>query len=101
MVHNQEGTLLYILTVLIFVISSIHCHEYHIIPSSSDPCPIRSYFTLSELTNNISNYLNSDNITLVFLPRDHSLETELRISDVHSLKLEKSNISLRTMIIIM
>ena len=94
-------TLLYVLALLVFVTSSIHCHTlfYNIIPASSDACPTQPCFTLSEITNSSINISSSNTVTLNFNPGNHILESELRIGDIQSLNLEKSNLSLDTKII--
>ena len=89
-------TLLYI---IIFVISGIHCHTYHIISTASYPCQTQPCFTLSEFTSISNNFLNSSTIILLLQPGEHVLKTELRIVDTHSFKLEKSNLSLHTEIV--
>ncbi len=49
---------------------------YHIRPTSESPCPYEDCLTLSVYASETSRYFNnSDNLTLVFLPGEHVLNT--------------------------
>ena len=63
---------------------------YHITPSASDPCPTETCLTLSQFADNSTNFLNSTNTTLIFLPGNHNLESQILFANV-------SNISMLTM----
>ena len=97
MIQYQEGVSY--IVALILVSSSIDGQFCHIKPLPSDPCPKQPCFTLSQFVANISLYLQSDTTTLFFQPGNHYLNSELRIGDVLSLRLETSNRSLNTKII--
>ena len=53
----------------------------HIIPSSSNPCPVELCLTLSQFAANTSHYLDS-NTTLILQPGNHDLKTELVVANV-------------------
>ena len=97
MIQYQEGVSYVV--ALILVSSSIDCQFCHIKPLPSDPCPKQPCFTLSQFAANISFYIQSDTTTLFFQPGNHYLNSELRIGNVLSLRLETSNHSLNTKII--
>ncbi len=50
---------------------------YHIRPTSDSPCPHEDCLTLSQYTSQNRSYSNSDNLTLVFLPGEHVLNTSI------------------------
>ncbi len=50
---------------------------YHIRPTSELPCPHEDCLTLSEYTSQNRSYSNSDNLTLVFLPGEHALNSSI------------------------
>ena len=63
------------------MLSGLDCvlsEVYHITPLPSDPCPMEHCFTLSQLAGNSTNYLNTTNTTLVFLPGNHSLQSQIK-----------------------
>ena len=75
---------LYFMLVLIIGSSKlIECEFYHITPSLSEPCPVKSCLTLSQFAANTSSFLDS-NTTLIFLAGNHSLEWNLTVSMVWS-----------------
>ena len=78
--------------VLLMLVMFMECSgiEYHITPSPSDPCPAQSCVTFSQFAANTSSYLHS-NTKLIFLPGNHSLDSELRIDSVISLIYLNSN----------
>ncbi len=50
---------------------------YHIRPTSDSPCPHEDCLTVSEYASQNWSYSNSDNLTLVFLPGEHVLNTSI------------------------
>ncbi len=50
---------------------------YHIRPTSDSPCPHEDCLTLSEYASQNRNYSNSDNLTLIFLPGEHVLNSSI------------------------
>ena len=56
-------------------------------PNSTTPCDIEPCFTLSEYVQNGSKYFNASNITLQFLPGNHTLDSSLIIADIQHLKI--------------
>ena len=68
--------------LLLLVCSGLVSSEvYHIQSSPSDSCPAEPCLTLSQFANNSSNYV-SINTTLLFLPGNHSLESELLVTNI-------------------
>ena len=56
----------------------------YVTPTPETPCPAKPCHTLSQYAHNVSEYLTTDT-TFVFLPGDHSLDTDFNISDISSL----------------
>ena len=62
-------------------------NSYHITPSLDIPCPQYPCFTFSQLA---ANYTENDtNISLIFLPGNHSLDRELSLSYVDNFIMTK------------
>ena len=77
--------------VLFFLFAGNDCWIYHITPSPNNSCPEQPCLTLSEFAANTSSYFHS-NTTLIFLPGNHSLSSDL-IMD-YMLSFQLSNIQL-------
>ncbi len=60
---------------------------YYVRPTSESPCHHEDCFTLSEYASETSRYFNSDNLTLVFLPGEHALNTSIDFQLIESLTL--------------
>ena len=58
----------------------------YVTPTPETPCPAKPCHTLSQYAHNVSEYLTTDT-TFVFLPGDHSLDTDFNISDISSLAI--------------
>ena len=54
---------------------------YHIVPSPDHDCPVQSCLTLSSFAANVSQYLES-NTSLIFQPGNHTVHSELNITNV-------------------
>ena len=63
------------------------CDLYYIIPSDDAPCPVDFCPTISEISSNTSYYLDTNNVTLVLLPGNHSLDSQLLISAISELRM--------------
>ncbi len=65
---------------------------YHIKPTAESLCTYGNSLTLSESVKKPSRYFNSDNLTLVFLTGEHTLNDSIvSIADLGNLKLLGSN----------
>ncbi len=60
---------------------------YYVRPTSESQCHHEDCFTLSEYASETSKYFNSDNLTLVFLPGEHALNTSIDFQLFDSLTL--------------
>ena len=63
-------------------------------PNSTTPCDNEPCFTVSEYVKNHSKYFNTSNITLQFLPGDHTLDSNLTIADIQQLNIVGNTTSL-------
>ena len=59
----------------------------YITPSSSVPCPANPCLTLSQFSQNSSSWLTSNTLTLMFLFGNHTLGTDLSISDISNFSM--------------
>lgn len=62
------------------------CEVHYITPSLSDPCPEETCLTLSQFAANSSNFLDSNGI-LLLLPGNHTLNTNLAVTNLESFKM--------------
>ncbi len=60
---------------------------YYVKPTSESLCHHDDCLTLSEYASETSRYFNSDNLTLVFLPGEHALNTSIHFELLKSLTL--------------
>ena len=62
---------------------------YYISPSSSDPCPEEVCLTLSQFAENAINFFDSNTTTctLQLLPGNHTLDTNLAVTNLESFKM--------------
>ena len=58
----------------------------YVTPTPETPCPAKPCHTLSQYAHNVSEYITTDT-TFVFLPGDHSLDTDFNISNISSLAI--------------
>ena len=63
-------------------------------PNSTTLCDDEPCFTLSEYVQNPSKYFNTSNITLQFLPGNHTLDSNLTIADIQQLNIVGNTTSL-------
>ena len=69
------------------------CHLYCITPSQGALCPCQdSCITLSEISTNTTYYLDS-NISLMFQPGNHNLESDLLVSNITVFRLYSDELS--------
>ena len=66
---------------------------YYITPSPSDPCLEKPCLTLSQFATNTSKYLDS-NTTMIFLPGNHNLDTNLTVAKVESFMILSNSTSM-------
>ncbi len=59
--------------------------SYYVRPTSESPCNHEDCLTLSEYASEASRYFNSDTLTLVFLPGEHTLNTSIVFQRFESL----------------
>ena len=84
----MRNLLLLALGLYLVLLSSrlVECEVHYIIPTSSDPCPEETCLTLSQFAANANNFLDS-NATLLLLPGNHSLDTNLAVTNLESFKI--------------
>ncbi len=61
---------------------------YYVSPTPESPCHHEDCLTLSEYASETSKYFNSDNLTLVLLPGEHTLNTSIDFQLFDSLNLQ-------------
>ena len=63
----------------------------NVVPSSNDSCPAKPCLTLNEFSHGANDYRNNyTDITLIFQPGNHSLQSSLIIGHIHTLRLVTS-----------
>ena len=84
----QYGHIYVILCILLVHSSVVHCQIYHITPSPNDPCPSQPCITLSQFAADSRSgsylYLHQKTV-LIFIPGNHSLDSELLITNILSI----------------
>ena len=88
MAYNQ-GVLTLVLTVVLLALSSQTCGvTLHVRPTSTNTsCPTHPCHTLSEYAQDPGQYFNDTNLTLTFLPGNHTLDINLTITNIHQLEI--------------
>ena len=86
MMNPQQSVLTLVLTVIVLALPSTGT-ILTVQPNSTTPCDNEPCFTLSEYVQNGSKYFNTSNITLQFLPGDHTLDSSLIIADIQHLNI--------------
>ena len=97
--HHSKNPLKLLLTLVLYT-SIIHTVSgnsvYYIKPSTSDGCPeSETCITLSTLIANTSNFLDDTNTTFILLEGNHTLDTDLNITDIDhstSVRLSATNL---------
>ena len=89
--NNMGEHLLTLLFLLVGAVSAQSEVHYYIIPSPDIPCPKDPCLTLSRFAANSSNC--TGNVSLIFLPGHHSLDSMLKVSgaDNFSMKTRDNN----------
>ena len=79
-----------LLFFLVYADSAYSQVHYYITPSMNVPCPQDPCLTLSQFAADSTNYLgNETNISLSFLPGNHSLDRELSLSQADNFSMAK------------
>ena len=75
--------------MVLLVLPSITCGEIrHVRPTSTNAsCPTHPCHTLSEYAQHPGQYFNYSNLTLEFLPGDHTLDVNLTVRNIHQLEI--------------
>ena len=89
---NQLSPLYLQVLVFTFVGSVWSMQHHYIIPSTSDPCPAKNCFTVSQFAKHADIYKDADTL-LLFLPGQHLLDSDLSISSVRNFSMQKSDSS--------
>ena len=86
---SHQGLLSLPLTVVLLAIPSLtYGVTLHVRPTSTNTsCPTHSCQTLFEYAQHPSQYFNETNLTLQFLPGNHTLNVNLIISNIHQLEI--------------
>ena len=86
--NSFQGLLTLALTMVLLAIPSLSYGEtLYVQPTSmlSTSCPAHLCHTLSEYAQDPDQYFNSPNLTLQFLPGDHTFNVNLTITSIHQL----------------
>ena len=86
---SPQGMLTMALTVVLLAIPSLTYEETLNVRSTSTntSCPTHPCHTLSEYAQDPGQYFKTSNLTLQFLPGNHTLNVKLFITSIHQLKL--------------
>ena len=88
MVSHQEVLTLALTVVLQALPSLTYGVTLHVKPTSTNTsCPTHPCHTLSEYAQDPGQYFNDSNLTLQFLPGNHTSNATLIIANIHRLKL--------------
>ena len=89
--QHMEAKLVLVLLALHFTAAAVRDKVIilYVSPSpAGTPCPAEPCHTLSEYAHNMDKYVaNNTNVTFVFLPGNHSLDTDFRVSKIPTLVL--------------
>lgn len=88
---TQSYLSLTLLTLLL--VGGAKTATYYIIPEENNinPCPFSCCLTVSELISNSSSYTAVNNLTLIFLPGNHTLDSQLAISNISLLEIASND----------
>ena len=86
---SHQGVLTLALTVVLLALPSLtYGVTLHVRPTSTKTsCPAHPCQTLSEYAQNPGKYFNDSNLTLQFLPGNHTLDINLTIQNIHKLEI--------------
>ena len=86
---SHQGVLTLALTVVLLALPSLTCGVIlHVRPTSTNTsCPTHPCHTLSEYAQNPGQYFNDSNLTLQFLPGNHTLDINVAITNIHKLEI--------------
>ena len=86
---SHQGLLTLALTVVLLALPSLTCGvTLHVRPTSTNTsCPTHPCHTLSEYAQDPGQYFNDSNLTLQFLPGNHTLDIDLTIANISHLKI--------------
>ena len=86
---SHQGVLTLALTVVLLALPSLTCGvTLHVRPASTNTsCPTQPCQTLSEYAQDPGQYFNDSNLTLQFLPGNHTLDINLTITNIHKLEI--------------
>ena len=86
---SHQGVLTLALTVVLLALPSLTCGVIlHVRPTSTNTsCPTHPCQTLSEYAHDPGQYFSDSNLTLHFLPGNHTLDINLTITNIHKLEI--------------
>ena len=86
---SHQGVLTLALTVVLLALPSLTCGvTLHVRPTSTNTsCPTQPCQTLSEYAQDPGKYFNDSNLTVTFLPGDHTLDINLTITNINQLEI--------------
>ena len=86
---SHQGMLTLTVTVVLLALPSLtHGETFNVRPTSTNTsCPTHTCHTLSEYAQDPGQYFKTSNLTLQFLPGNHTLNVKLFITSIHQLKL--------------
>ena len=86
---SHQGMLTLALTVVLLALPSVTCGvTLHVRPTSTNTsCPTHPCHTLSEYAQDPSQYFNDSNLTIQFLPGNHTLDINLIITNINQLEI--------------
>ena len=86
---SYQGMLTLVVTVVLLALPSLTCAvTLHVRPTSTNTsCPTNPCHTLSEYAEGLGQYFNDSNLTLQFLPGNHTLSVNLTITGIYQLEL--------------
>ena len=86
---SHQGVLTLVLTLVLLALPSLTCGvTLHVRPTSTNTsCPTHPCQTLSEYAQDPGQYFNDSNLTLQFLPGNHTLDVNLTITNINQLEI--------------
>ena len=86
---SHQGMLTLALTVVLLALPSVTCGvTLHVRPTSTNTsCPTHPCHTLSEYAQDPGQYFSDSNLTLTFLPGNHTLDINLIITNINQLEI--------------